>query len=151
MVFEECIDSFYFCYINGNVQQYGYRKIKFQFLKVVYESNDDVDIENSEDRLFILLFKIIRSFISEFNQKLYVGYYGKKGCCFGKRVYSNKLNLLFFFKNFSMRQIVFNRKVILWKQVKFLKFLGKVDMMLDVNCSSSMFELYVQVWQFFIF
>lgn len=149
MVSEECTDSFHFCYTNGNVQQHGHRKIKFQSLKAVHESNDNADIENSEDRLSTSLPKITRSPISEFNQKLHAGHHGKKGCCPGKRAHLNKSNFLPPSKNSSMRQTVPNRKVTSWKQVKSLKSLGKVDMMLDANRSSSMPELYVQAWQSF--
>ncbi|XP_048749934.2 uncharacterized protein LOC125661855 isoform X1 [Ostrea edulis] len=145
MVSEECTDSFHFCYMNGNGSlQHGHRRIKFQALKAVHEDNDDADIDDSEGKLSLP--KITRSPISEFNQKVNGGLNGKRGCCHGKKAQVNKFNGLSPSKS-AMRHTIPNRRVTSWKQVKSLKSLGKMDMMLDANRSSSMPELYVQTWQ----
>nr|XP_022307094.1 uncharacterized protein LOC111113269 isoform X2 [Crassostrea virginica] len=147
MVSEECTDSFHFCYANGNGNiQHGLRRIKFQSLKAVQENKDETGNDMGDEKLLSTsLPKITRSPISEFNHKLH----GKRGCCHGKRGHLNRSNGSPPSKNSSMRQTVPNRKVTSWKQVKSLKSLGKVDMMLDANRSSSMPELYVQTWQSF--
>ncbi|XP_061180531.1 uncharacterized protein LOC133189134 [Saccostrea echinata] len=149
MVSEECTDSFHFCYMNGNGNvQHGHRRIKFQSLKAVQESNDDADIDESEGKLSASLPRITRSPISEFNQKLNGGHNGKKACCQGKRAQLHKSNGSSPIKS-SMRHTIPNRKVTSWKQVKSLKSLGKLDMNMDADRSSSMPELYVQAWQSF--
>jgi hypothetical protein len=144
MVSEECTDSFHFCYMNGNGNiQHGHRRIKFQALTAVHEDNDP-DIDDVEGKSPVP--KITRSPISEFNHKINGGSNGKRGCCHGKKTHVNKFNGLSPSKS-VMRHTIPNRKVTSWKQVKSLKSLGKMDMMLDANRSSSMPELYVETWQ----